>query len=153
MIVDLVLRLMGIPWLGHGRRAEFLLVLGATIYFGLLLFVPNASEHSQVTVDLFWEGHGSLLAYPLAAKALIGGYGLVANINGWPLSRPARFGGGFVGFAIWFWFAVKFAFVGALATPGFVLSCVAVYACVGVMVLAAADLPPAGAPGNVGGGR
>lgn len=147
--LDAILVLFGIPWLGHGRRAEFLLACASALYATLLLFVSNASEHSQATVSLFWEGHGRLLFYPLAINATLSGYGLVANVNVWRWSRMARFTGAFFGFIIWLWFAVKFYALGACATPGFVFSCVAVYACVGIMVLSVANVPRPGAPGNV----
>lgn len=126
-------------------------MLASALYAVLLVTVPNATERSQATSSLFWDGHAWIVVLPVAIHAVLSGYGLFGNINAWPSSREVRFAGALLGFTIWFWFVLKFFSVGAIAAPGFVLSCVAVYACIGVMVLAVANRPLPGAPGNAGG--
>jgi|SRR6185312_1930295 len=147
--LNCVLRLFGVPWLGHGRGTEFCLFAVAALYTAILLVLPNAAEHSQATRELFWSGNARLLVAPMASAATLSGYGLLANIRGLPFEQAARFAGAGVGLVIWVWFVTSFILAHAIATPGCVFSFIAVWTSVRIMILALAGLPPPAAPGNM----
>jgi hypothetical protein len=142
-----VLLVLLAPWLGHGRRVEFLLILGQTIYLCALILSPAATMDSQATRDLLFVGSEAVLIGALLLAVLSSSAGLGINIAGGRGSRALRFVGGFLAAMIWLWFAVKFCAVGAMATPGFAWSCAAVFAGFSTMGMAAAGRPVPGAPG------
>lgn len=143
-----VLAVFGIPWLGHGRRTEFILVLGTMIYVLANAYNPDRVMQSRIIASLFWEGYGNFLIFPLLCQSVIAGCGLWGNIKGLPWSRGLRFAGATLGLMIWTWFVIKYLHTGILSW-GFVWCAIAAYTSVGVMVLSAANLPRPGHPGVV----
>lgn len=144
--MNFIIRLFAAPWLGHGRATEcFLLGVGAL--YGAILLLPDAAFDSDATADLAWWGYGHWVALPLLIYAVLAGAGLFGNIRGWPLSRTWRFLGAMLGFAIWTWYAAKFAALGQLAAVGFPFSTIAAIFSIRIMGLALVGLPRPGAPG------
>lgn len=140
-------KLMGAPWLGHGRMLEAALSLICLIYGASLLLIASAAFDSQATRDIAWAGNGHLLAIPFLIKAIFTGYGLLANINGWWYSQGARFCGALVGSFLWAGIFTKFVLVGATFSFGSVCCIVFFVGSIRIMGMAAADLPKPGSPG------
>lgn len=137
--------------LGHGRRMEGFLLLAKVIGAVVFFLFPSATELSGATYDLYWLGLGNYLFGFFLLAALLSGYGLLANIHGWPGSRMPRVLGAGVGFFIWFFLSMKLLIVGDYASEGFVLGVVAMfYGELGTIFYAVADLPRPGAMGNLG---
>lgn len=139
--------LFGAPWLGHGRRLEAALTLICGIYgLGLFIFPPLALD-SKATVDLYWAGYGRIIAVPFLLKAILTGWGLLANINAWSYSRSLRCCGALVGAFIWWAMIWKFTKYGAPFSFGSVCAVVFLLSSIGIFSMALANRPIPGAPG------
>lgn len=111
-------RLLIAPGLGHGRATEFLLTCMAGSYGLALVMFPELGLESQATRDIFWRGDGGIITTMLLVKAALSGWGLTANIRGWPLDRPIRFAGALIGAWVWIWFVCQFNFNSATGSVG-----------------------------------
>jgi hypothetical protein len=144
----LIATLLGVPWLGHGRKIEGTLATVCLLYGLALLFVPGAPYDSQATRDVAIEGWGRFLAFPFLLQAMLGGYGLMANIMAWRFSRVLRLFGALLGAFIWAWIAFKFMTTGRPLTFGTVCAVVFWADSVRVIGMVLAGLPAPGAPGS-----
>lgn len=145
--MELFARMLGAPWLGHGRMFEFVVGTICASYGLVLLFHPDALWDSQATRDLAWYAYGRVIAVPFLLKAIFTGYGLAANIFGWPLSRLSRSVGAVVGCFIWGWMETKFALAGVPLTFGSICAVVFFLGSLRVIGMASMGLPTPGAPG------
>lgn len=146
-LTHLLVRILGGPWLGHGRMVELVLSFICLIYGLVLIFDTSASFDSQATRDLAWLGYGNLVGIPFLIKASFSGYGLIANINAWKFSRFSRIIGAFVGSYIWIWILTKFISIGVPFTFGSICA-FTFFLCSGRIIgMALANLPVPGAPG------
>lgn len=141
----LLAKLLGAPWLGHGRLMEAMLAFVCGLY-GALLLMPHTAWESQATYDLAWTGYGQLVALPFLLKSVLTSYGLLANIRGWHGSRVPRLCGAFVGSFLWAWLIWKYGMSGALLSFGSVCAMVFLLASIRIMGMALADLPCPGEP-------
>jgi hypothetical protein len=139
-----VAKILGAPWLGHGRKTEATLATVCLLYGICLLFVPGAVADSQATRGM---QHGGVLGLVLILQAGVAGYGLLANIMDWRYSRALRLFGSLVGSFIWGWLLFKFVIVGAPFTFGAVCATVFWADTARVAGMALAGLPIPGAPG------
>lgn len=135
-----------LPVLGHGRMAESYLAAVAFVY-GCILCFPDAVDTSQATRGpLFTDVIGSYLAVPFFAKAAMSGAGVIGVVRGWRSAHAFRFGGAFLGLALWGWYAAKFVAIGAVGTVGFPFTFVAIFICFRVLILSLLGIPPVASP-------
>lgn len=140
-------RALGAPWLGHGRMFEFVVGTICALYGLVVLFHPDALWDSQATRDLAWYAYGQLIAAPFLLTATLTGYGLVANICGWPFSRSSRSCGAAAGCFIWGWMETKFVLAGVPFTLGSICAVVFFLGSLRIIGMSSMDLPRPGAPG------
>jgi hypothetical protein len=135
---------------GHGRRWEFYKSRVMILTAVLLFYDPNVTQNAPSLRWFYWNGWGNYLYIPPLLAGLLSWYGLNANIKAWPYSKIARFFGAFLGCWYWFTYAAQLYATNNYGTLGFSCCLVAVYLDIVVMMLAAANLPEPGAPGNLG---
>lgn len=141
------LNLLGVFRLGQGPKPEASLIRVCFLYGMILLLVPGAAFDSQATRDIAWAGYGHFMSIPFLMMAMISGYGLIANINGWSYSHVFRFCGALLGSFIWLWLMWKFTAVGSPLTFGSVCALVFLIDSLWVAVMALSGLPKPGATG------
>lgn len=145
--METLARVLGAPWLGHGRMFEFVVCTICALYGLMLLFHPDTIWDSQATRDLAWYAYGRAIAVPFLFKATLTGYGLAANIFGWALSRSSRSCGAGIGCFIWGYLETKFILAGVPFTFGSICAIVFLFGSLRVIVMASMNLPRPGAPG------
>lgn len=148
-----ILAFFGIPWLGHGRFGEFLIVLGTFVYITLFLITPHAAAQSKTTLDVYWLGYGAYILPSVIFKILFSASGLLTNIIGGRFSlysRWARAIGAALGIGLWSYFGYKYYVEETIASWGFVWCVIAWYTSMRIIVLAKANIPIPGFPGVIG---
>lgn len=147
--LEILLTIFAARVLGHGRALESYLTAFAGSYGIALLFVPEAAFSSQATRDLAWQGYGQLVAIPFILKAIFSGYGLLANIYDWRMSRQARVTGACFGLWIWSSMLGKFILIGTPYTVGSFAAGWCFYYSIRIIALALSDLPKPGVAGRL----
>jgi hypothetical protein len=142
--IEFLANFFGPRWLGHGRATECYFSSVAALYAIFLVAFPHAAQDSQATRELT----GPLLALPFFVTAFCGFAGLIANIRGWRFSRLLRFCSGLFGSMIFFWYIRQFFDFGIPAAFGVPFAIVALPFSLRIMVMALADRPVPGAPGQ-----
>lgn len=137
----------GAPWLGHGRRLEFVLAFICLSYGCALIVAPSFALDSKATVDLYWLGFGRTIGLPFLLKGVLTGWGLLSNIKDWPYSRQFRYCGALVGSFIWTSMVWKYTIYGSPLAFGSVCAGAFLISSIGIIGMASANLPRPGAPG------
>lgn len=141
--IDIV---FGVKYLGHGLGTDVFLFLATTLYAIIILIVPNEMLANGALWDLAWNGWGRWLAVPFIIKSILTGTGVVTTIAKKSCGRYFRFNGGLVGITIWYWFIVKYIFVGEILALGFSFSIVAALFSLRILAISWANLPRQGIP-------
>lgn len=143
--------ILGARWLGHGRALEAFLALICAIYAGILLLVPGAAFQSQATAQFVWEGvHPIWIAMPFILKTVFTTIGLYRNIQGLSWSRFYRIVGALIGTFTWSWYLTQFIAYDAVGALGTATCIGGIVASIRIIGMAGANLPPPGAPGQLG---
>jgi hypothetical protein len=139
---DIVLMILGAPWLGYGRLTEASLATICFVYATMLVVAPQRSATpTAALMDLYYYGYLPLMTVPLYLKAFLTGGGLIANINGWRHAKLMRFMGAIIGSMIWTWYAAKLALLGEWPLV-FVICVVFTIISIRIGAVALLDLPP-----------
>lgn len=144
-MVDIFANFFGARWLGHGRRTETMLATVNFVYAALLM-CSHQQQQSQAIRDLgiTW---GLVLVFLVIAALMF--CGVVGNIVGWRRSWLFRFAGAWLCCAINIWYALRFFTLDITAAYGVAYAIVAIPFTACVMVMAVANRPTPGAPGQL----
>lgn len=148
-IVELFVIITMAHQFGHGRRWELYKSSSMFLNGLVLLLFPWTAQYAHSMSEWVWGGYSRYVFIPSLLTGLISGYGLKANIKNWRYSQSCRFVGSLLGCWVWLQYAVDLSRGSNYGTLGWSCAIIAIYMDVGVMMLAAANLPEPGAPGRI----
>lgn len=137
----------GAPWLGHGRRLEFLITVICLFFGTSLLIDPSLALDSNAVFDLYWLGYGRIVGIPFLLTGILTGWGLLANIRAWRCSVRLRYCGALSGSFVWTAIVWKYSIYGSPLAFGSVCAGAFLISSIGIIGMASANLPRPGTPG------